>query len=362
MTTADFVPRDLPKLPLATGIGSLPHHNIDAALAFSFALDLPFLPQIPISNPWEFMIAQVLDGMPGITVDREGSVALDLDVWTGRTHAFNEKLLHAFSSMARAEAFEAFEPNSSTSSCWQPFLWELEERGHKFAKIQLAGPLTCQWALRLKDGSTISKHPDVASQIFKLVLARALAMSRRLQAGGIQPVLYLDEPALYGFSMSDARHALGLQELKIVVQALRNENVIVGMHCCSNTDWKTVLGLGLQIVSIDTDLSLNKVLATGDCAANFVRNGGRLSLGIIPTGKHSEHSAPRDFSVKAQFEHLVGVFAQAWPGQDDLTSKALREAIYTPACGLALVTTSDAEFVLASLKDFELFAQQSLRD
>lgn len=35
-----------------TAIGSLPHHNVDAALAFSFQLGIPFLPQIPIRNSW----------------------------------------------------------------------------------------------------------------------------------------------------------------------------------------------------------------------------------------------------------------------------------------------------------------------
>ena len=33
----------------------------DAALAFSFSMDVPFLPQIPIRNPWEYMIAQALE-------------------------------------------------------------------------------------------------------------------------------------------------------------------------------------------------------------------------------------------------------------------------------------------------------------
>jgi hypothetical protein len=51
-----------------TGIGSLPHHNIDAALSFSFKTGIPFLPQIPIRNPWEYMIAQALENLPGLQV------------------------------------------------------------------------------------------------------------------------------------------------------------------------------------------------------------------------------------------------------------------------------------------------------
>ena len=49
-----------------TGIGSLPHHNIDTALEYSFQFGLPFLPQIPIRSPWELMITQALEGLPGL--------------------------------------------------------------------------------------------------------------------------------------------------------------------------------------------------------------------------------------------------------------------------------------------------------
>ena len=33
----------LPRAFLTTGIGSLPHHNVDAALEFSLRMDIPFL-------------------------------------------------------------------------------------------------------------------------------------------------------------------------------------------------------------------------------------------------------------------------------------------------------------------------------
>src|SRR5215210_6594470 len=75
--------------PLTTAIGSLPHHNIDSALAFSFQASIPFLPQIPIRNPWEFMIAQALDGMPGLQVDEDGAVSLNYDIWNSRAHSLN---------------------------------------------------------------------------------------------------------------------------------------------------------------------------------------------------------------------------------------------------------------------------------
>jgi hypothetical protein len=344
MTTAE-----LPSRQVTTAIGSLPHHNIDAALEFSFQLDIPFLPQIPIRNPWEFMIAQALEGIPGLIAEKDGSVRLDIDVWNGRGRVLDERLLAAFSGMAaREDAFESFEPTAATSSSWHPFLWELEERGTKLAKVQIAGPMTAQWAVKLSDGSSIAKHADVSSQVYRLVLARALAMTRRLRKGGIQPLIYLDEPGLYGFTASEPRHALALQELRILIKALQQDGAIVGLHCCSNTDWSAVFSLGLNVISIDTALSLPQLLAKRTESQSFVESGGRFSLGLIPTSREP-HQELGSLKSKALLAGVAETFAVAWNGQRALVEKALSRAIFTPACGLALHSVSDAEAVLALL-------------
>jgi methionine synthase II (cobalamin-independent) len=327
-----------------TGIGSLPHHNIDAALEFALRYRLPFLPQIPIRNPWEFAVAQALEGMPGIRIEDDGSATLDTDVWAGRMAALNQRLLDAFARAASPDAFESFEPSAATASCWQPFLWELQERKLRLAKIQTAGPLTSQWALRLTDGSIPEAHGDLSGQIYRLVLARALAMSRRLQAVGVLPVLYLDEPALYVFNPQNPRHVLGLQELKITVQALRKENVVVGLHCCSNIDWSVALGLGLDILSLDTGLSLPSLLQNRLALEAFLTSGGRLSLGIIPTAQPEVLSSwdPRENcrALKDGLEEAMG---------REGARRVLSQSLLTPACGLALHTPNDAEVVLELL-------------
>src|SRR4029077_10213259 len=116
-----------------------------------------------------------------------------------------------------------FEPRPSVSSTWQPFLWELSERRAPMAKVQIAGPLTTQWSLRFTTGEVpAGTRADVGAAIFKLVLARSLAMVRKLRANGIQPVVYIDEPGLYGLSpKTNARHASGLEELRLLILTLR---------------------------------------------------------------------------------------------------------------------------------------------
>jgi hypothetical protein len=346
-----------------TGSGSLPHHNADAALAYSLRMDIPFLPQIPIRNPWEFMIAQALEGLPGLQADADGSVTLNTDVWMARASGFSKHLDEAFRS---DERLEDFEPAPSISSCWQPFVWELEERQARLAKIQIAGPMTAQWALGLRDGSGREvapqtfreKNPELSTQIFRLVLARALAMCKRLKRVGIQPLLYLDEPGLYGFSVGNPRQVLALQELKLLVQALGKEGVQVGIHCCSNTDWDAVLGLPIHYLSLDAALSLGSLLARGPALERFIGNGGRLSLGVIPTGRSPVlHS----LDPHALYEQLVSQLRSRWPGSPELVDQVLEQALYTPACGLALQSVADAELVLELVGRFAEIAARGTR-
>ncbi len=336
------------KIPFGatTGIGSLPHHNIDAALEYAFRFEIPFLPQIPMRNPWEFSLPQGLDGIPGIRVESDGSVLLDSSVWVGRAKAFDEQLSHAFDQASNPAAFESFEPSAATSSSWQPFLWELQERASTTAKIQIVGPLTAQWSLRSTDGQRLDQHPDISTQIFRLILARALGMSRRLISIGVTPLLYLDEPALFIFSAENPAHLLGLQQLKVLVQTLQKEGVAVGLHCCSNTKWAALGQLGLDFLSFDTQLSLASLLESHAWVASFVAQGGRLSFGIVPTtdgGSALTSLRGRDLQtgLSGALHEALGPAAET----------ALNQALWTPACGLALHTPKDAEHVLTVLLD-----------
>jgi len=323
-------------------------------------MGIPFLPQIPIRNPWEFMIAQALEDIPGLQAEKDATATLDLNIWASRAKTFGTRLNEAFKKNENdlptfAHAFEGFEPSAAVSSSWQAFIWELSEQNISVAKIQIAGPITAQWSLRLLQGGPIKKEIDLdlTSQIYRFILARSLAMIRRLQQNGIQPILYIDEPALYGLSIESPRHILALQELKFLIHSLKKAGAQVGLHCCSNANWEALIGpekLELNTLSIDTELSLKSLLsAPNQVLETFIRSGGNLSLGIIPTARPS---ALHSLRVEDIFKQLLDTFHHAWGNQPELIKKVLKEAIYTPACGLALHSISDAELILEILNEY----------
>ena len=321
-----------------TAIGSLPHTQGELGLQLAFQLDVPFLPELPGGNPAEFMMASALEGLPGLSFDAQGMCSVALAAWEAGAPAFAARLEAALAS----GDLSSFEPSASARRAWRPFLWEVQHRRLALAKAQLAGPATVRWGTLLEGGGPVSEHPGLDRQVFRLLLARCLAMVKALRVAGATPLFYLDEPGLYALDTEDGRHLLMLQELRLLVVALQREGALVGLHCCGNTRWEALLELGLDLLSFDVRLSLDALLDVPGPLEAFLRSGGALSLGIVPTDLGEEASMlDLAAATEASLESVLGsATAQA----------ALERSVLTPACGLALRTVPDAEQIVEQLR------------
>jgi methionine synthase II (cobalamin-independent) len=330
-----------------TGIGSLPHTQLELGLQAALAMDIPFLPQLPAGRPSEYMIPQALEGLPGLRWDDEGMCTVDLEAWEAGRVDFQGRMEGALSS----GALEGFEPSLEGCRTWRPFLWEVEHRKLAFAKAQLAGPFTVRSVARTGDGRATLDVPGLDEAIFRLVLARSLAMVKALRRAGTTPLFFLDEPGLFAFERANPRHLLAMQELRLLVVALQREGALVGLHCCGNTDWANLLDSGVDVLSLDVRLSLDAVLEESGAFSRFLDSGATLSLGIIPT----------DLSSTYEVEELVDAVevslkAALPPGHS--FAQVGTQLMLTPACGLAMRSVVDAERVLEQLK----VAQRGLRE
>lgn len=348
--SAPHVRRALGLLPpcATTAIGSLPHTQVELGLQAALQLDVPFCPQLPVGSPAEFMLPAALEGLPGLVPDEEGMCTVDLGAWREGQEAFVARVEAALGTGAELAELE---PSIAACRAWRPFLWEVEYRKLPFAKAQLAGPFTVRSAVRTSEGGALLDTPALDQAVFRLLLARSLAMVRALRRAGTTPLFFLDEPGLYAFDPREGRHLVALQELKLLVVALQREGALVGLHCCGNTRWGALLDLGLDVLSLDVRLSLDAVLDEPGPLLRFLESGATLSLGIIPTDLKSSYSV--DELVDAV---EVSLDASLPPGH------AFREVgarlLLTPACGLALRSVPDAERILRELRE----AQRGLRD
>jgi methionine synthase II (cobalamin-independent) len=339
--SAPIIRRAVQLLPAcaSTGIGSMPHTQVELGLQAALAMDIPFLPQMPMHHPSEYMIPSALEGLPGLSYDEDGMCTVDLAKWEAGRAAFEAQLEAALSS----GDYDAFEPTPEACRAWRPFLWEVENRKLRLAKAQIAGPFTVLSVARTSDGRATLEVPGLDQAMYRLVMARSLAMVKSLRRTGTTPLFFLDEPGLYAFQRSQPRHLLVLQELKLLTLALQREGALVGIHCCGNTDWGALLDVQPDLLSLDVRLSLDAMLEETEALSRFLAAGATLSLGVIPTDLTSS------YDVGELTDSVEASLKAALPKGQSFT-QVLAHLMLTPACGLAMRSVQDAERILGELR------------
>ncbi|MBI5549464.1 MAG: hypothetical protein HY901_36725 [Deltaproteobacteria bacterium] len=321
--------------PLATtGIGSLPHTQLEVGMQLALSVDVPYLPELPRREAAECFTAQALEALPGLHSEPSCRLTLDLEAWQRGSFELDARLDEA----DERGSVESFLPSASCEA-WSPFLWEVASRRLTFAKVQCAGPATVLAAVSA--GSRTSLPAPLEQQVVRLVLDRALAMARAVRAAGAVPIVFLDEPMIGAVRRaSPAAQARELDLLRHAVLGLRNEGAITGLHCCGEADWAPLLRLGLDLLSFDATVSLQRLLVERPDVERFLESGGWLGLGLVPTDAKSE--AERTQRLSATLAAL-----EALPKA--LRTQILTQSLLTPACGLGTRSIEETERVFESL-------------
>jgi methionine synthase II (cobalamin-independent) len=125
--------------------------------------------------------------------------------------------------------------------------------------------------------------------------------------------------------------------LRIIIGYLReNADVLIGIHCCGNTDWAMILETGLDIVNFDAFDYMDHFLLYEDDIVRFIEGGGAVAWGIVPTsGFRGDESVDELLSrLEEGFRRL-----HQWGLNADLIA---RRSILTPACGMGTMTPDAA--------------------
>lgn len=296
---------------LATGIGSLPHVEVDAAISMVLAStpDLPFVPQLPNRGPSQSMIGQF--AAPPSKAPPAELVAL-----------------------VAAVAAMAVRPRAIKLQVTGPLTL-----GRALGDIDAAVALCCAWIGCLED-----------------------AVSRALP--GLPTVLFIDEPALVlwrsgrgysGHGRSEpgplpAAEAVG--HLRTMLGVSRS---ITGVHVCGTGDLAIACEAGPTIVHLDGA----RPLGDGDVGhlVAHLDDDGWIAWGAVPTDGPT--SAPRQapggpvagppagpVAVPGDVNELVDRLLAVWEATGVPMGRLAERALVTPACGLAGHTVAGAEHIL----------------
>ena len=175
---------------------------------------------------------------------------------------------------------------------------------------------------------------------------KALWQVNKLKETGKTPIIFLDEPYLSGFgsAFSPIERGEVIRVLGEVIGYLRERvEILIGIHCCGNTDWAMLLETAPDIINFDAFSFMDTFLLYPDALSIFLEKGGIIAWGIIPT---SEYRAT--ITVEELTSRLVK--GLEYLKQTGFSAETLsRQSIITPSCGMGTMEPASARGVLELL-------------
>jgi hypothetical protein len=320
---------------LATGIGSVPFMDIPGECRHILETfpEMPYWPQFVRRSHLEDMTIQFSRGLPLLELEEKTLVLSRRDM-EGALISFYERFL--------ADDVESF----AIAPEQAPGLYELtrliskEHQGTGlYIKGQTVGPVTLAAAVRDREGRYLFSYPDLVDAYTKGLAIRALWQVKHLSKTGRRPVIFLDEPYLTGFGSAFApvQHDDVVALIREVIDYLKQKSdVLVGVHCCGNTDWPMIVETRPDIISFDAYSAMEYFLLFPEAISRFVKGGGIIAWGIVPT-----------FGFTGK-ETVGGLYARLQEGLQQMyrwnldPEEVAAQSLLTPACGMGTLDPATA--------------------
>ncbi len=341
---------------LATGIGSVPFQDIEATCReiLEHFPSMPFWPQFVKRSYLEGMNIQFSEGLPLLEIKKKEGVP----VISRTSNAESE--LAAFYEHFFAQDIDYF----SISRSYAPGLYTLleiidqgAEHGGPYIKGQTVGPITFAAGILDLNGKPILYSAELLEAMVRGLAIKALWQVKKLSKSGKKPIIFLDEPYLSGFgsAFSPIQRDEVIDILRTVMDYLReNSDTLIGIHCCGNTDWPMIMEAGPDIINCDAFDYMDHFLLYPDDIVRFLRGGGTVAWGIIPTsGSTGKESAEALFSkIEEGFRRV-----HEWGIDPGMLAE---RSILTPACGMGTMEPETAKSGLDLLSRLSRKCEESM--
>ncbi|MGD0335478.1 MAG: hypothetical protein ABSB18_00030 [Candidatus Omnitrophota bacterium] len=343
---SDKIPR-----ALVTGMGSLPYREAQDAinLVFKYFPDAPFWPQLPQRGFKEGMIAQFSENFPFLKVNPSGIEFSE-----------SEEALEEFYAQLIANNQDYFRISEDFAAGLYTFYNKLEKgvRAPLFIKCQVTGPFTFAGAINDNKGLAL-----LHNKVFMQAIIKGLAMKARWQISffkkfGRKMLMFIDEPylAAFGSAYTQINRQDVVAGLGECARSIKSEGVLIGVHCCGNTDWSMFTDIAdIDIISFDAYDYLDKLVLYSGELGRFLKRGGILCWGIVPTTSFSREETKLSLSdiVKKGLNKLE---------EKGLPRDLLTERFFiSPTCGLGMLTPERTEQISALLSETSSFIRDNPR-
>lgn len=329
-------------------IGSLPHNDVDKAMATVKAnfSELPFWPQLSKFNRNEDMTFQFLEKMPGLVLDEQAEkIYLD-----NESDEFFEQLEEFFLDYEEILAdpdsnlLDKYLISENYSSTIRPFLKIVADTKPKYAKGQVVGPFTLATTLTDKEGKCAFYDETLREVIVKTLCLKALWQIREIKKASPRtiPIIFLDEPSISQLGTS-AYITISEKEvisvIKEVSDLIKANGALSAIHCCGKCDWSAPIKIGVNILNLDGYFFAQNLSLFHKIIQNYLENDGIIAWGIVPTLDKTALENANSESMLAKFEEAIGYLVNK--GIDK--SLLIKQSTITPSCGAGSLSIELAE-------------------
>ena len=262
------------------------------------------------------MYAQASQNFPGIIVDLENE-RLSFNM-----ARFEEELEEYFEKRDYPETFAL---SQEYSVVYHQFLAQ-DLQSYPAIRGQVIGPVSFGFKVLDESLKPIIYNEEVRAILFDFIQKKVNLQYQELKQRNPKAFVWVDEPGLgYVFSaLSGYNDRQAKEDYWNFLQGLEGPK---GLHLCANVDLPYLLGLGVEILSFDAYQIEFMPREYADAVAEFLRSGGIISWGIVPT----------DSSVLAKEtpETLAKLLTAYWgvvSGNSGLSLKQIaKQALVAPA-------------------------------
>jgi hypothetical protein len=296
---------------LTTAMAVMPHTDVDRAMEAALSLDVPFWPQLPNYSYYEDMYVQAAEHFPGILLDVEKrTLRFSLEKFIGELE----------DTLARFDDPSYFDISETYSAVYHRFL-ALDLSDRPAIRGQLEGPISFGFNILDENERPILFDDTVRPFMLEFMARRINVQLDRLLSANTNAFMFVDEPGLqFLFSAlsgyGDIKAKGDMDEFFAMIDRPR------GIHLCGNPDWDFLLGLDLDVLSMDLYTNREIFASYGPSIRRFLDRGGVIVWGIVPTGFEAfeKEDIP---SLTAQLESVWSILGKKGIDRDLMLSQSL---------------------------------------
>jgi len=227
------------------------------------------------------MYVQYAEGLPGIVCDEEkNTIHIDTSRVASEIESVYSKYLDGDLeffriSEARAKGLYEFLDHAPSSACADA----------KYLKGHITGPVSYGLFLTDQNKRSVIYDKDLFEVLTKTLVMKARWQIKKLKKINPSVIIFIDEPYLVsiGSSFVNINTEDVAKKLGEIIEAIKKEGALSGIHCCGNTDWSALLKSDVDIISFDAYNFVKEFSLYGADIKNYTARGGTIAWGLVPT-------------------------------------------------------------------------------